>query len=364
MAEASTEACRVTGLVTAGKRDMREVWVAAWPRTTNVSREIIWLSRMPAPSKPAPSMSLISRISSGMGAVPGTRRWTRTALISLVAGTALLTERRHTFLEVSARAHLITEGLLHRLAGARVLRDGGGDLALHRLHGGGAVGGDLLGGGEGPRHQLLRGHYPIDQAHARRLRRVDEAAGEQEIHGVGVADLLGELEGRPAEWIDRPRHLWQPEARVGDGAADVRGEQELQSSPDAVAVDGSHHGLGVRIVLEERMAHHARGFRRGAQVATDVGPRAEGARARPREDDAAAIARLQPVPELREIGEHGPRHGVEPRRIVDGDEDNVGAVPLGANLHQRSPGRTTTLPCAWRDVSRRIASTLFSSGRR
>src|SRR5215467_6160938 len=213
MAEASTEACRVTGLVTAGKRDMREVWVAAWPRTTNVSREIIWLSRMPAPSKPAASMSWISRVSSDMGAVPGTRRWTRTALISLVAGTALLTERRHALLEVGARPHLITEGLLHRIAGARALRDGGGDLALHRLHGGGAVGGDLLGGGEGPRHQLLRGDHAIDQAHARRLRRLDEAAGEQEVHGVRVADLLGELEGRPAEGIDRPLHLGQPEVK-------------------------------------------------------------------------------------------------------------------------------------------------------
>src|SRR5215813_13989864 len=131
---------------------------------------------MPAPSKPAASMSWISRVSSGMGAVPGTRRWTRTALISLVAGTALLTERRHAFFEVGARPHLIAEGLLHRLAGARVLRDGGGDLALHRLHGRGAVGGDLLCGGEGPRHELFRVHHAIDQAYSRRLRRVDEAA--------------------------------------------------------------------------------------------------------------------------------------------------------------------------------------------
>ena len=53
---ASTEAWRVNGLVTAGNSVSREVFAAAWPRTTNVSREIIWLSRMPAPSKPAASM--------------------------------------------------------------------------------------------------------------------------------------------------------------------------------------------------------------------------------------------------------------------------------------------------------------------
>jgi hypothetical protein len=38
MAPASTEAWRVKGLVTAGKRVSREVWVAAWPSTTKVSR--------------------------------------------------------------------------------------------------------------------------------------------------------------------------------------------------------------------------------------------------------------------------------------------------------------------------------------
>src|SRR5262252_11133663 len=165
MAEASTDACRVKGLVTAGKSDRRRVWVAAWPRMTNVSREIIWLSRMPAPSKPAASMSWISRISSGMGAVPGTRRWTRTGeVISLVRGPALLSERRHAFFKVGARPYLVAKRLLHCLASAGVLRDGGADLSLHRLHGRGAVSGDLLGGGERPRHELFRRHHAVDQS--------------------------------------------------------------------------------------------------------------------------------------------------------------------------------------------------------
>ena len=38
MAPASTEAWRVNGLVTAGKSPSRDVWVAACPRTTKVSR--------------------------------------------------------------------------------------------------------------------------------------------------------------------------------------------------------------------------------------------------------------------------------------------------------------------------------------
>ena len=72
------------GFVTAGNSDIRDVCAAAWPRTTKVSREIIWLSRIPAPSKPAASMSRRSAISSGIGAVPGTRRWTRTGSVMSV----------------------------------------------------------------------------------------------------------------------------------------------------------------------------------------------------------------------------------------------------------------------------------------
>src|SRR5882724_512252 len=77
IAPARTEASRVNGLVTAGNSVSREVLAAAWPRTTKVSREIIWLSRMPAPSKPAASTSWIRRISLGIGAVPGMQRETR-----------------------------------------------------------------------------------------------------------------------------------------------------------------------------------------------------------------------------------------------------------------------------------------------
>src|SRR5947207_12649222 len=78
IAPASTEGWRVNGLVTAGNSVSREVGAAAWPSTTNVSRDSIWLSRIPAPSKPAASIDRSRRMSSGIGAVAGTRRWTRT----------------------------------------------------------------------------------------------------------------------------------------------------------------------------------------------------------------------------------------------------------------------------------------------
>ena len=38
---ASTDAWRVNGLVTAGNSVSRDVWTAAWPSVTNVSRQII-----------------------------------------------------------------------------------------------------------------------------------------------------------------------------------------------------------------------------------------------------------------------------------------------------------------------------------
>src|SRR5262249_16740854 len=93
----------------------------------------------------------------------------------------------------------------------------------------------------------------------------------------------------PKGWIDQ----------FTAGAPEDRGEQQLEAAPDAVAVHCGDHWLGVGVVLEERMAHHARRLCGGAQVAADVGARAEGARAHPREDDAAAVARLELVPELR-----------------------------------------------------------------
>ena len=72
-APASTEGMRPKGLVTAGNRFRELVALAARPIVTKVSRQIIWLSSMPAPSKPAASTCLIMSSNSGMGEVPGTR---------------------------------------------------------------------------------------------------------------------------------------------------------------------------------------------------------------------------------------------------------------------------------------------------
>src|SRR5262245_46394297 len=126
---------------------------------------------MPAPSNPPASMLWTWRTSSGIGAVPGTRRWTRTGSLmapSLVARLALLAERRHALLEVRARPDPIAQRLLEHLARARVLGQRAADLLLHRLHGRGAVGGDLLRRLHGPRQQTVGGQDPIDQPEDRK----------------------------------------------------------------------------------------------------------------------------------------------------------------------------------------------------
>src|SRR5439155_15073527 len=115
-----------------------------------------------------------------------------------------------------------------------------------------------------------------------------------------------------------------------------------------------------------RVIDRARRLRVGGKIAAHVGARAERALARPGEDDAAtgAVAR-EPVPERGQLRQHGARYGVASWLVVDGDDDDVRPVRLRAQLHQvpRS-GTTTTLPCAARSVSRRMASAPRSSGSR
>ena len=69
---------RVNGLVTAGRVASRGC-VGLAERHEGFTGDH-WLSRMPAPSKP-PTRSMDQAHSSGMGAVPGTRMWTRTGVV-------------------------------------------------------------------------------------------------------------------------------------------------------------------------------------------------------------------------------------------------------------------------------------------
>src|SRR5207245_146555 len=97
---------------------------------------------------------------------------------------------------------------------------------------------------------------------------------------------------------------------------DVGREQEFEASSDAIPVHRRNDGLRVRAILEQRVIDDARRLWVGGEIAAHVGARAERARARPGEDDAAtgAVA-LEPVPERRELRHHGARHGIAARLV-------------------------------------------------
>ena len=229
-----------------------------------------------------------------------------------------------------AGPHAIAQLLFQGLPGQGVVGNGAADLLLDRLHRRRAVACHHLGGLESPRHQSLGGHDAIDQSEPRRLRRIDQPGGEQEIHGVDVTDLLDELHGGAAEGVDGPAHLREAEAGMGGRRPDIGGEQELQAAADTVAVDGGDDGLGVGALLEERVADNAGRLGSGGEIAAQVGPGAEGAVTGAGEHDAAAARALEPVPELGQLRHHGARHGVPSRLVVDGDDHDVRPVLLGA----------------------------------
>src|SRR5262249_36949646 len=107
--------------------------------------------------------------------------------------------------------------------------------------------------------------------------------------------------------------------------------------------------------------------RRRGKITAHVGAGAERARAGPRDHHAAAAPAVELVPQPGEVRHHRAGHGVEPWLVVEREHDDVTTVLANVDLHAQSPsspGTTTTLPYARRSVSKRIASTLFSRGRR
>jgi hypothetical protein len=171
--------------------------------------------------------------------------------------------------------------------------------------------------------------------------------------------------GRAAERIDRPLDLGEAEACLGHGGADVGRQHQLEAAANAVAVHRGDDWLRIWVVLQPGVVDHSRHLRPGRQIAADIGADGKGSQTGAGQDDAAAAAvALQLVPEATEFGQHLPRHGVEVPLVVDRDDGDMPVVPGETDLHHSGSSSTTTLPCARRSVSRRIASTLLSNGRR
>ena len=125
---------------------------------------------------------------------------------------------------------------------------------------------------------------------------------------------------------------------MGRRRPDIRGEQELEAAADTIAVDGGDDGLGERAMLQQRMTHRPRHVDIRGQVAAHVRARAKGPLTGAGEDDAAVARPLERIPPRGELRHHLPRHGVAAGLVVDGDDHDVRAALLDADLHvSRSP---------------------------
>src|SRR4030095_8268584 len=105
------------------------------------------------------------------------------------------------------------------------------------------------------------------------------------------------------------------------------------TAADAVAVDRGDDGLGVRVVLQQGVVDDGGERGIGGEVAGQVGARAEGPVAGTGQDDTAIARPLERVPRGGQLCHHLARHGVAAGLVVDGDDGDVRAVRLDADLH-------------------------------
>ncbi len=72
---------------------------------------------------------------------------------------------------------------------------------------------------------------------------IDALVGQQEVHGVAVADLTDQLvDCRPGDHAER--HLGEAEPDVGSGDTNIAVEHHLQAAGQGRAVNGCNPGLG------------------------------------------------------------------------------------------------------------------------
>jgi len=80
-----------------------------------------------------------------------------------------------------------------------------------------------------------------------------------------------------AERIDRPLDFGQAKPRLGHCGTNIGGQKELEAATYAVAVDRGDNRFRIGIVFQQGVIHHARHFRTGRQIVTDIGADGEGA---------------------------------------------------------------------------------------
>ncbi len=156
----------------------------------------------------------------------------------------LFAKCHYPFLKVRAGANAVAKFLIECLTRQRVLGQGVADLLLHGLHRSRAIGRDHLGRFNRPGHEVFSRHDAIDQAELGRFIGGDQFGGQQEFHGLYVANLLNQFDRRPAKGIDRPLHFGQSETRMRRSRSDISSQQQLDPATGTNAVDRRNDRLG------------------------------------------------------------------------------------------------------------------------
>jgi len=91
-----------------------------------------------------------------------------------------------------------------------------------------------------------------------------------------------------AERIDRPLDFGQAKPRLGHCGTNIGGQKQLEAATYAVAVDRGDNRFRIGVVFQQGVIHHARHFRTGRQIVTDIGADGEGALTGTGQNDAAA----------------------------------------------------------------------------
>ncbi len=103
---------------------------------------------------------------------------------------------------------------------------------------------NFFGNGKGTGTERLRRRERIHKAAAESFRGRERGGGEEKLKGFGAADKAGQAGCASPTRNESTRSAWMKEYGIGGGDPAVAGKSEIEAAADAVATDGSNHGLG------------------------------------------------------------------------------------------------------------------------
>jgi hypothetical protein len=195
---------------------------------------------------------------------------------------------------------------------------------------------------QGRGFKLAGGHDPVDQAQLPGLLGIDDAAGQDQLHGLLQGDLPDDPVQAPAQGGQADLRLGEAEAGVGGGHHQIAGQQGFQAAAQGQAVDRGDDRLGQVETGGQAGEAAGRGVVAAASVQNfQVAAGAERAISRPGDhrDPGLGIGR-EAVEDRRELFMGRRMERVHDLRPVDGHEGDPAVAADGAELgcfHGRLP---------------------------